>query len=574
MTEEGLSDEDQTQLHQDLDTLWTQIRAEVQKSFGPDFHEGSLRAAVKCILQQEEMDSKWLSLDPGLVPVWRPNRTLLDHNEVLGHMVQACLSQRPLQDGAGDKSEAETASAAEGELKAESEKASKQDSLDVTICRLAAQMREDLLYVQKTVSPCYPEHMNILQTYLLLYHRCFSSRLEQLANAPLDNKGLSCLLHWANHSYPREVVDPELEGKVDTDSLGPLLPTELVQTLQEQYLTFIQECLQRALKFEQELWDKPSKWSSEECSFPQLASDVLQMLVALQKVISVGPEQSQTIPVLLDSFLCRYVEAVEEFVKGNHINVASMLKAQLVCEEQFREFVLNHEIDEQKKLSCLNSLNALRDCGYCSLTSGIRSNLKEYVTGMWTGPWLDGSLPVMDSLLDFVDQKLDCLSDLKPCCAQWLLGRLHRDVALRYFKNLLKTKRRRLNEQVAGANRMTDDVNKMDAFFTKKGSDSGWVSKILLHVAEVLRLQDPDSIQLELVFLVQLCPDLSSPHVCRLLLLKSGLSTDSIRAAKCSVEENRPLGPPTNCSPPFFSHLKVKWIKVKMSQFELNTCGC
>ncbi|XP_055088434.1 exocyst complex component 3-like protein 2 [Periophthalmus magnuspinnatus] len=134
--------------------------------------------------------------------------------------------------------------------------------------------------------------------------------------------------------------------------------------------------------------------------------------------------------------------------------------------------------------------------------------MREQISGLWTAQWLDGSLPLVDSLLDFLDQKLELLTDLKPSCTQWVLGRLHRDVALRYFKNLLKTKRRNQKEQVGGANRMKDDVTKMDAFFTQQGSGSQWVSQLLLQVAEVLRLQDPDSVQLELLSLIQLCPDL------------------------------------------------------------------
>ncbi|KAJ0001751.1 hypothetical protein NQD34_001547 [Periophthalmus magnuspinnatus] len=595
MTEGGLSEEDQTQLHQDLDKLWTQIRDEVQKTFSPDFDGAGLRAAVLCILQQEEMDRHWTGqsigqssglgsslgsgldsgldsgLVPGPVPVWRPNGTLLDHDELLWSMVQERLSHRPLQNGAGDQSKVESAST-------ESEEALNQDSADVTeeVGRLAAQMRQDLVYIQKTVSPCYPDNMDILNKYLLLYHRCFSSHLQQLANASLNSSSRYCLLIWANHRYPRDMIDPELEGKVDPGSLGPLLPSDLLLKLQEQYLNdtqgTTQEWLQKVLKIETESWVNQSnvKPDSPHC-YSFLAADVIQILdSSLLKVSCVGPEQRQMVTAHLDDFLYRYVQAVEEFVTGNHSTTASVLKAQLTCEEQFREFVLKQELDEQRRQSCLKSLNALRDCGYCSLTSGIRSKLKEQISGLWTAQWLDGSLPLVDSLLDFLDQKLELLTDLKPSCTQWVLGRLHRDVALRYFKNLLKTKRRNQKEQVGGANRMKDDVTKMDAFFTQQGSGSQWVSQLLLQVAEVLRLQDPDSVQLELVSLIQLCPDLSSDHISHLLLVKSGLSVHSIRSIKRSVKENRPLELSANQSCPFFSHLKVKWIKSKMSQLELN----
>lgn len=39
-------------------------------------------------------------------------------------------------------------------------------------------------------------------------------------------------------------------------------------------------------------------------------------------------------------------------------------------------------------------------------------------THLWTSVWLDGSLPVVDSLLDSLNQQLMDLTDLKPDCRQ------------------------------------------------------------------------------------------------------------------------------------------------------------
>lgn len=256
-------------------------------------------------------------------------------------------------------------------------------------------------------------------------------------------------------------------------------------------------------------------------------------------------------------------------------------------------------MDEKKKESCLESLDALRDYGYCHLTSGICSKLKSQVCGLWTEQWLNGSGSVVDSLLKFLDEELEQLSDLKPSCFQWILGRLHRDVALRYYTNLLKTMRRSQDQQMTGATRMKEDIDKMNDFFIEgatqgphcaslpqgssaqhcetKDSGSQWVTKILSHVSEVLKLKDPNAVQLELGALVQFCPDLRSWDVCRLLMLKAGFSSSLIRSIKQSVEENRPKDPSANHSPPFFSLLKAPtmlqsaclWV-----QLNLSTCCC
>ena len=51
----------------------------------------SLRSAVDCILEQEELDRTWLDYPPDLVPVWRPSRTLQNHDELLRRMVRSRL---------------------------------------------------------------------------------------------------------------------------------------------------------------------------------------------------------------------------------------------------------------------------------------------------------------------------------------------------------------------------------------------------------------------------------------------------------------------------------------------------
>lgn len=120
---------------------------------------------------------------------------------------------------------------------------------------------------------------------------------------------------------------------------------------------------------------------------------------------------------------------------------------------------------------------------------------------------------------------------------------------------------------------MKEDVDKMNDFFTQrvtqqpqstslpqgmdtKDSGSEWVTQILRHVAEVLALKESDSVQLELVFLVKLCPDLRSEDVSGLLMLK-GFSSALIRSITQSVKENRPQQPSASHSPPFFSLLEA-----------------
>ncbi|KAJ0061126.1 hypothetical protein NL108_007870 [Boleophthalmus pectinirostris] len=113
---------------------------------------------------------------------------------------------------------------------------------------------------------------------------------------------------------------------------------------------------------------------------------------------------------------------------------------------------------------------------------------------------------------------------------------------------------------------MKADAHNLHNFFTAQGGACDRTTQILVQVSEVLRLQDPDLIQLELVSLVRTCPDLSAAHVSRLLFVKSGQSAASIRQIKRGVEETRPSPQgSTNQSAAFFSRIKVKWFDDKMA---------
>ncbi|KAK7944298.1 hypothetical protein WMY93_000026 [Mugilogobius chulae] len=184
-------------------------------------------------------------------------------------MVQGRLLQRPQQ------SEAEVLSAEE-EPQTDPEPASESEDITLEVCRAAAQMRQDLLYIHRTVCPCYPPDMTVLDTYLQLYHRCFSSLLEQLASGPLDNSALYCLLKWANHRYPRDIVDPELEGKVDTDTLDRYCQrpgADASGAVSDQHRSITQECDEGQLRSTGVVGESVSRGISSVLTAPALCDN-------------------------------------------------------------------------------------------------------------------------------------------------------------------------------------------------------------------------------------------------------------------------------------------------------------
>ncbi|MEQ2212076.1 hypothetical protein XENOCAPTIV_024725, partial [Xenoophorus captivus] len=83
--------------------------------------------------------------------------------------------------------------------------------------------------------------------------------------------------------------------------------------------------------------------------------------------------------------------------------------------------------------------------------------IQVYLGPLWTSPWVGGSLAVVDPLLNFLNQQLDDLSDLKPACKQ-------------YVKKTMKTRMKSRQQQVAGSQRMVEDAKKIGSFFEEQDS--------------------------------------------------------------------------------------------------------
>ncbi|XP_040919869.1 tumor necrosis factor alpha-induced protein 2a isoform X2 [Toxotes jaculatrix] len=553
--------EDEDQLQKDFEALKLQILMAIDNTFSTPSslgHLDVLRSAVASIQQQEVQDRRWTDCSEDRLPVWRPLKCLSSHNSLLQNIVDSRLK-----------------TAAEDELTGPDRLSS---PVKREVCRMGTRVKEDLLVV-RTMRDCYPPQMDILNVYAGLYHQGFSARLMELAASGLDIDDCSYLLFWVNHFYPDKILKHEdLDGQIKTVCLGSLLLQDHLKQLEEQYLSHKEDkvklWLSTALKKEEESWlsgRKPELIDSYY--FSPLAVDVIQVIdSSLTEFSHVIRDQSriQRITAHLDSFLGSYKKSVEEFMKGNHSNICSVVKAHLVCEEQLRDYITTGSLPEQQRRRCLDTLSALRDCGYRYLTCPIHVQLKVCYKNLWTPDWLDASPPVVISLLDSLNEHLMDLTDLKPACRQSLLGVLHQDVALQYVKRMMKNRMKSREQQQAGAQKMKEDVQTMDDFFKDQGcSESSWFSKVLCSVAEVLRLQDPGSVHLEMVSLARTCPDLSNAHVSALLSLKIGLSSADMRSIRQSLEENRLLDVSTNHSPPFFSKVKVKWISNKINQMGL-----
>uniref|UniRef100_A0A668VSG5 Uncharacterized protein n=1 Tax=Oreochromis aureus TaxID=47969 RepID=A0A668VSG5_OREAU len=292
-----VNEEEEDELHKDFKALQLKLWKAINDTFTPSSTSSSagelgvLRSAMASIQQQEAQDRRWRDCQEEQVPRWRPQKCLSIHNILLQNMVEGRI-----------KEAAEDTSGGTDRLSSPVKR---------QVCRVGRCVKEDLLMVVRRVKNCYPPHIDIMNLYAGLYHQEFSVRLTQLTTAGLDDD--DCILRH------------RLDGQIKVPCLGSLLPQDELKRLEEQYLTHKEEkvklWLNTALKKEQENWlSGRTPEIIDGYYFSPLAVDVIQVRLRCVCVC-----------------VCfSYVKCVEEFVKGNHGNVRSVVKAQLVCEQQLR----------------------------------------------------------------------------------------------------------------------------------------------------------------------------------------------------------------------------------------------
>uniref|UniRef100_A0A8C7KXG1 Tumor necrosis factor alpha-induced protein 2-like n=1 Tax=Oncorhynchus kisutch TaxID=8019 RepID=A0A8C7KXG1_ONCKI len=559
MTIEGLvqvcNEDDKDTLQKDYETLLLHLWMAVHTTFSSTpsgEHLEILRSAVETIRLLEEKDQQWEGRPEGSseAPVWRPHQCRHTHDNLLEKIVDSQMRNATVEEDNISVSSVDNLST----------------SMKREVCRMGKCLKEDVLRVARDIRDCYPPDFDVCNLYVRLYHQKFSARLTELARSGLDVDDCNYLLCWVNNYYPNDILKhKDLEGHINMESLGTLLSEKDLTTLEEQYLlqkeSKVRTWFSKALSKEEEGWlsGKSPELIDGYCFCP-LAIDIIQAVDGAMRearTILGSEAKAQRILRQLDSFLISYKSSLEEFVKRTGENTQAVVKANLVSIEQFRDFIVRREesIPEEIRTSCMSTLADLRDCGYGYFTGPIHEELRVQYHRLWTQAWFTGGQMVLDEVLGTLDRHMQQFTDLKSICMEELLGRLHMEMMVEYVKRMMKRKMRLKDkeQQEAAAKLLAEDSSKLSTYFTEAGSKISWLSEVLPKMAEVVRLQDPGSIQLEIVTLARDFPDLSWRHISALLSLKANLSTADVRSIKESLVENRPTVTTCNTNPPFFS---------------------
>ncbi|XP_039897388.1 tumor necrosis factor alpha-induced protein 2-like [Simochromis diagramma] len=516
----------------------------LQKSLSLSTEEevSALTSAVKAINLEEEQDQLWRQ-NSQTPPTWRPSEWKKHHDEVLQKLVNGRMDNpsSPIGDPVN------------------------QSSIEADIQSMGRQLKEDLQWVVEVVKNCYPPEMDICNFYARQYHQNFSARLKKI-DFVLDDKDCSFLLRWVKEFYPGILEKPELASNINTEALGNLLPDELLKPLEEQYLSKQQSDLMiyigRVLDEAKKEWDQGKEPRRDDgCYVSPVAYDVIQLIngIVTSAHTTVGDRhKAQEITSNLTDFMQRYKEFHEDIIRQNKPHSKALIKANLSCVEQFRDFFEKHDLfpeDVQKK--CLPVLTEMKQSAHTYLLIPVHKVLKPHYQKLGTSDWLKKN--TFEKLLNSTEDELQELQGSSQSSYQELIGQLHQEVTVEYVRRLLKGKVKLKNtkKQQKAYKTVKENAEKLHELFARMGSTQDWLKEILTKIAEVLKLQDIPAIQMQIVSLGSAYPDLSEEHVSALLKLKTNLSkvdTNTITSTVLDTLKESYTGGETRR---FFSNVEV-----------------
>ncbi|XP_052007444.1 tumor necrosis factor alpha-induced protein 2 [Xyrauchen texanus] len=510
----------------------------------------ALREAVQAILQDEEQDKRWEVFDKKEQPPWRPRHCKKYHDALLERLVQSRMEETQLDSSVNLHS-----------------------SVQNYIISKGKQLKEDLLKVMTWVSSCYPEQENVCQFYAMLYHQTFSAKLRGIAQYGLCDDDCFLLLHWVNYHYPSILNDVKIKEVIDHTKLDLLLPEEMIRPLERQFLTSkeneVSTWLHRALTREETSW--------KEGAFPEirnqmytcpLAIDVIECIhgsvTSAQEVLGDGTK-AWSITCEMSNFLKEYKSFNDKVIKAKQKNTEAVLMANLSCITHFREYILKNAdlVPESIKTDCLSLLTTMREGSHHYLTAYVHKDLKELYRRLGSNNWLKDSEGICEELLAKFGRHIQKFHNLDRKSCQELLGRLHKEFLAEYVRRMMKQKIRLADKekQQKAAARLCKDSESIHACMTAAGSSMDWLKDILPQLAGLLKLQDPDSIKLELVNLLREYPDFSEHHISAWLRLKANLSASDLKrilkSIACSQDKLNEEQDLLQLSKSFFSTVRI-----------------
>nr|XP_020666639.1 exocyst complex component 3-like protein [Pogona vitticeps] len=452
------------------------------------------------------------------------------------------------------------------------------------LASLQSSILAELCIVKDLMVQCCPPHYDILTAFASMYHQGLASHLCHILTWDLDKQEIFALLHWAIHVYPSSemMAHPSLLPEVDVSVLGPLLPLETVEYLEEIYLSKVEasitEWMQKMLEMEFKDWfsEKEPESNYQGCFQTSLPIMVMKMLdenIRVVSLISDSLQQKVRNMALgrLEAFVSSLYELLVEFGKEHQKEKAAS--------EHYTSYVL---ATLNNCLALSTSISVLYTNGTSSLEptevppslnvtlekaqkKAVRLLLEEVLkelqplfTQLPSPQWLTDESQLMSDICKVMDKHTKHFCRTQRSISVHLLSETEHLVVNQYIRALLQKRMvcRNAEERNQMARRMLQDASQLKEFFSILGlEENKQTLEVIVDLQELINLEDLSMLSLEVLGFVAKYPDISDDHISILLDLHGDISKE-IRNNVLEFMAQNPQVLHENYEP-FFSNILV-----------------
>ncbi|XP_039107102.1 tumor necrosis factor alpha-induced protein 2 [Hyaena hyaena] len=437
-----------------------------------------------------------------------------------------------------------------------------------TFLHMGRTMKEDLEAVVERLKPLFPAELDVVAAYAESYHRHFAAQLAAMAQFELCERDTYMLLVWAQNLYPNDIINsPKLAGELQRMRLGSLLPPRQIRLLEATFLSnemaSVKELMARALELESQRWarDVAPQRLDGHCH-SELAIDVIQILSQSQAkaesiTLDLGTQIKQVLLVELATFLKSYQRAFDEFLerckqlRNYRANVIANINNCL----SFRTAMQQKWQTQDPPGYLLAPLSELQSHSFDILLQSLFGDLKplfkRFTQTRWAAP-----AQTLEEIITTVGERLPEFLELHDCFREELMEVVHlhlvKEYIIRLSKRSLVLKTAEQQQQLAGHVQANADL--IECFCTQNGSPAAWLHHALPKLAEIIRLQDPSAIKIEVATYATWYPDFSKGHLSAILAIKGNLSSSEVKSIRSILDVSTGTHEPFK---PLFSLIKV-----------------
>ncbi|XP_039318865.1 tumor necrosis factor alpha-induced protein 2 [Saimiri boliviensis] len=430
-------------------------------------------------------------------------------------------------------------------------------------------MKEDLEAVVERLKPLFPAEFGVVAAYAESYHQHFAAHVAATAQFELCERDTYMLLVWVQNLYPNDILNsPKLVGELQGVGLGSLLPPKQVRLLEATFLSNeaanVKELMTRALELEAQRWaqDEPPQRLDGHCH-SELAIDIIQIISQAQVkaesiTLDLGSQIRQVLLVELLVFLRSYQHNFNEFLergkklrsyRANVIaNINNCLSFRTSMEQKW-------QVPQDTLSLLLGPLGELKSHGFSTLLQSLCEDLKplfkRFSHTRWAVP-----METLEKIIATVGVRLPEFSELQDCFQKELVEAVHLHLVKEYIiqlsKRRLVLKTAEQQQQLAG--HILANADAIQHFCTEHGSCATWLQPALPTLAEIIRLQDPSAIKIEVATYATCYPDFSKGHLSAILAIKGNLSNSDVKSIRSILDVSTGAQEPSR---PLFSLIKV-----------------